>query len=218
MKGTRRAYLSAAAAGAATGLAGCLGGGGNGNTGDCDIGNPEQVAQQENPALGDPDSSVTVQVFEDFSCPHCATYNNDIFPDVRESFVDTGDVQYVHHDLPLPVNERWSWKVPSAARAVYAATDAETFFAYTKAVFGEQGNYSMDVLDSLADDVGAPGCDARSAAINDTYRPVLETDRQRAIEMAGDQRIGTPAVFVNGSYLGSYQYADIEAAIRQAQG
>lgn len=218
MTGTRRAYLSAVAAGASLGLAGCLGGGGGGDAGDCDIGNPDQVSQQENPALGNPDSSVTVQVFEDFSCPHCATYNNDIFPDVRADFVDTGDVQYVHHDLPLPVNERWSWKVPSAARAVYAETDAETFFEYTKAVFAEQGNYSMDVLDSRADDVGASGCDARSAAINDTYRPVLETDRQRAIDMAGDQRIGTPAVFVNGSYLGAYQYADIESAIQQAQG
>ncbi|MFC5367716.1 DsbA family protein [Salinirubrum litoreum] len=218
MKGTRRAYLSAVAAGAATALAGCLGGGSNANTGDCDIGNPEQVSEQENPALGNPDSSVTIQVFEDFSCPHCATYNNEIFPDVRADFVDTGDVLYQHHDLPLPVNERWSWKVPSAARAVYAATDAETFFEYTKAVFAEQGNYSMDVLDSAADDVGAPGCDARSAAINDTYRPVLEADRQRAIDMAGNQQIGTPAVFVNGSYLGSYQYADIESAIQQARG
>jgi protein-disulfide isomerase len=36
--------------------------------------------------------------------------------------------------------------------------------------------------------------------------------------MAGDQRIGTPAVFVNGRYLGSYSYADIESAIQQAQG
>jgi protein-disulfide isomerase len=205
------------AAGATTALAGCLGGGG-GNTGDCDIGNPEQVQQQENPAIGNAGAAVTVRVFEDFACPHCATYNSDIFPEVRSDFVDSGDVQYVHHDLPLPVNERWSWKVPSAARAVYAATDAETFFEYTKAVFAEQGNFSMDVLDSRADDIGAPGCDARSAAINDTYRPVLEADRQRAVSMAGDQRVGTPAVFVNGSYLGSYRYDDIRRAIRRAQG
>jgi protein-disulfide isomerase len=218
MKATRRAYLSALAGGTTVGLAGCLGGGGGNAAGDCDIGDPEPITQQANAALGPEDAPVTVQVFEDYACPHCATYSTDVFPRVRSNFVDSGEVRYQHHDLPIPVHERWSWKVPSAARAVLDATDDETFFEYAKLLFQNQGDFSMQLIDDLADEVGAPGCDARGAAINDTYRPVVEADRRRAMELAGDQPLGTPAVFVNGRLLQGWGYDAVRNGIRTAQG
>jgi hypothetical protein len=76
----------------------------------------------------------------------------------------------------------------------------------------------MQLIDDLADEVGAPGCDARGAAINDTYRPVVEADRRRAMELAGDQRLGTPAVFVNGRLLQGWGYDAVRNGIRTAQG
>jgi protein-disulfide isomerase len=201
MHTTRRALLAGAGATLAV-TAGCLGsvtGGGGGSSGDsdCDLSARPTVESLPSPALGGDDASVTVMAFEDFSCPHCRTYHLEEFPAIEEELIGD-DVRYEHHDLPIPVSEQWSWAAAGAARAVQESTDDETFFAYAKSLFENQSSYSMSLVESLATDVGADGCDARAAAENGRYRPVLEADRQRGVDM-GVQ--GTPTVFVNGQQV-----------------
>jgi protein-disulfide isomerase len=193
MDATRRGYLAGAAV-ATAGVAGCLGGGGSGGN-DCEPVDEPTVSELPAPTLGPSDAAVTVQAFEDFACPHCATYSLDVFPRVREEFVDAGVVRYEHHDLPLPVDERWSWAAGSAARGVQDETDDGSFFEFAHLLFENQGEFSLSLIRDLADRVGAPGCAIRADADNGTYRPVLEADRRRAVEMGAE---GTPAVFVEG--------------------
>jgi 2-hydroxychromene-2-carboxylate isomerase len=69
----------------------------------------------------------------------------------------------------------------------------------------------MDVVQSVADDVGADGCEARAAASRNTYRPAVRADRQRGLDR-GVQ--GTPAVFVNGRQLAQPSYQSLRQAIR----
>jgi protein-disulfide isomerase len=177
------------------GVSGCLGGVlGNAEAGNCDVQDEEPVSELPAPTVGDPDAGVRVRVFEDFACPHCATYNARVFPDLQSNYVDPGKVRYEHHDFPIPVSRKWSWAAASAARGVQDEVDDASFFEYAKRLYENQDRYSMDVVQSLAEEVGAPGCRIRGDAINETYRPVLERDRQRG------QRIGvggTPAVFVD---------------------
>jgi protein-disulfide isomerase len=123
------------------------------------------------------------------------------------------DVRYEHHDLPIPVDERWSWGVASAARAVQESTDDVTFFDYAASLFENQSSYSMSLVESLADEVGADGCDARAAAVNERYRPVLEADRQRGLDMGVE---GTPTVFVNGQQVESTADA-VRSAVENAR-
>jgi len=210
MHTTRRGYL-AGAAGAVAGLAGCLGGGGGGG-GNCDAAVSGTVDSMPSPTIGDPDAAVTVKVFEDFSCPHCANFSLNVFPRLREEYVSPGDVAYEHHDLPIPVSQEWSWAVASAARSVQDQTDAEAFFAFAKACYENQGSYSMSLLSDLGSDAGAEGCAVRAAANQETYRPVVEADRQRGIDMGAE---GTPAVFVNGNQV-TPSYDAISAAIDSA--
>jgi protein-disulfide isomerase len=192
MERTRRAYL-VAAAGAAGLAAGCLGGGGSGT--DCDVDPGPTVSTLPSPTLGAADAPVTVEVFEDFACPHCATFSLEALPRLRSEYVDPGVVQYVHRDFPLPVDDRWSWEVASAARAIQDDLDDETFFEYAHALFENQSDYSPALLADLADEVGAPGCAVQADALAETYRPVVEADRRAAV----DRDVGgTPAAFVAG--------------------
>lgn len=211
MDTSRRGFLAAAGA-TAVSLAGCLGGGGN-EAGNCQISDEPRVQELSAPVAGDPNADITVMVFEDFLCPHCATFSLQIAPQIRSEYVEPGIIRFEHRDLPLPIDEKWSWAVPSAARGVQDAMGDEAFFEYKHALFEEYqdaGEYTMDVLDSLADDVGADGCAIRGDAINETYRPVLKADRQRGINMGAQ---GTPAVFVNGRLLESPAFSNIRSAI-----
>ncbi|WP_299331732.1 DsbA family protein [Haloplanus sp.] len=197
MEHTRRACLVATAG--LVGLsAGCLGGGGGGGGGgteDCDIEDGPTVSELPAPGVGPDDADVTVAAFEDFSCPHCATFSLEVLPELRSDYVDPGVARFEHRDFPIPVDERWSWQAGSAARGVQDEVGDEAFFEYAHALFENQGDYSPALITDLAEEVGAPGCAVQADALNGTYRPVLESDRQSGIDSGVK---GTPSVFVGG--------------------
>ncbi|MFC6725295.1 DsbA family protein [Halobium palmae] len=218
MDSTRRTLLAAVGGATTTGLAGCtgvLGGGGGGS--DCDLQEEEPVTSMPNPVMGDDDAPVTVKAWEDFACPHCQTFSLEALPKIEENYVSSGDAKFEHHDFPIPVDDKWSWAVASAARGVQDATDDGTFFEYAHAMFENQGKYSMNVVQNQASEVGADGCSIRGDAKFGTYRPVLEADRQRG-SSAGVR--GTPAIFVDGQQVdfsgASSFYPPIESAIESA--
>ena len=33
------------------------------------------------------------------ACPHCARWNNDVFPDFKKKYIDTGQVRFVFREL-----------------------------------------------------------------------------------------------------------------------
>lgn len=223
---TRRGLLRAGGVAAGLALAGCLGGGdggdgdgaggdGAGGGGDGTVGTVDGGDGAENlgqPTLGSPDAPVAVAVYEDFSCPHCRTFNQAVFPRVRDELVDTGRARLVHYDFPIPVDETWSWRAASAARAVQAQAGDEAFFAFAKALYANQGDYSLALVERLADEVGADGAAVRRAAKEETYRAVVRANRQAGID---DGVRGTPTVVVAGEQV-SPSYADIAAAVEAA--
>ena len=50
-------------------------------------------------SLGNPKAKVTVVEYASASCPHCARFNNDVFPAFRKKYVDTGKVRYVFREF-----------------------------------------------------------------------------------------------------------------------
>ncbi|MFD1599698.1 DsbA family protein [Halobellus rarus] len=219
MRPTRRAYLAAIGGTAAVGAtAGCLGGSGSGSESadlpdGCDVGTLESVSSLPRPTLGPEDAPVTVEVFEDFACPHCQTFTTDVYPEIKSNYVDAGDVRYRFFDFPIPVDETWSWAAASAARAVQDRADDETFFAFTEGVYENQGDLSENgyqIVHDLADELGVDGCAVAAAADQEPYREVVEADRQTG----SDRDIpGTPAVYVNGELLDDYQWDAVSSAI-----
>ncbi len=161
---------------------------------------------------GDPDADVTVVAFEDFACPHCRTYQADVVPTLRQEYIDPGRIRYEHRDLPIPVDDKWSWWVASAARGVQDTVGDGAFFAFADRAFERQDDYSLAVIAEAASAVDADPCAVQNDAANEVYRPVLETDRSRA----GDVGIrGTPGVVVDGRVV-EPTVSGIRSAIEQA--
>jgi|TARA_X000001036_G_C20637952_1_gene789939 protein-disulfide isomerase len=61
------------------------------------------VARAESKVLsiGSPDAKVTVKVFSSLTCPHCATFHNEIFNNLKKDYIDKGLVKFEHHAFPL---------------------------------------------------------------------------------------------------------------------
>jgi protein-disulfide isomerase len=214
MRRTRRAVLAGVGAGL-VGLAGCTGNatpGGVNAAGDCTIESEPTVSDLPPPVAGDPNADVTVMVFQDYACPHCRTYHLDVYPTIEEEYLASGQVRYEHHDLPIPVDERWSWWTASAARGVQDTVGDEAFFEFAVLAFERQSDLSMGTIAEMAETVGADPCAIQTDAANESYRPVLEADRSMAQDLGVE---GTPSVFVNGRQVNA-TVDGLRAAIERA--
>ncbi|MDY6765381.1 MAG: thioredoxin domain-containing protein, partial [Halobacteria archaeon] len=163
---TRRRFLGALSAGLAGATAGCLGSGSGSGNG--------KVESLPSPVMGNPDSDILVEVYEDFACPHCRTYVLNVLPRLKSDYIDPGVIRYEHEDFPIPVDEKWSWEVPVAARAVQDTVGDSAFWDFAKKAYENQNNYSRDLLAQMGSDVGADPEAVRKAVRNMTYRPVVE--------------------------------------------
>ena len=59
---------------------------------------PETVEIQQM-ALGDEDAPVTVIEYASFTCPHCRDFHADTFEQLREEYIDTGDVRWIYREV-----------------------------------------------------------------------------------------------------------------------
>lgn len=171
---------------------------------------PTRVRSLPPPARGPADAPVTVVAFEDFACPHCRRFVLEVLPRIVDEYVADGRVRYEHRDFPIPVDPTWSWRAPSAARAVQNAEDAAAFFDFAGRLYEHLGSYDAALVAGLAADVGADGEATRRAATTERYRPVIEADRRRGLDLGVD---GTPAVFVEGERLSGYSFDTVAAAV-----
>jgi len=49
--------------------------------------------------MGKADAPVTVIEYGSFTCPHCAEFDRDVFPKIRQNYIDTGKVKYVFREV-----------------------------------------------------------------------------------------------------------------------
>lgn len=199
MSPTRRGYLTTVGTAAAVGLAGCTGGasGPGGTSHDCTLTEREPVGELPQPTVGASDAAVTVDVFEDFACPHCAEFATGGLSRLKAEYLDGDDVQFRHFDFPIPVSE-WSGRVANAARSVQQTQDDAAFFAFSTAAYENQADYAWQLVGDLAAAVGADPCRVLSDASNATYEGVLDANRQAGIDRGVES---TPAIFVNDTLI-----------------
>jgi protein-disulfide isomerase len=168
------------------------------------------------PVTGNADAAVTLTVFEDYACPHCADYNAEGFPELDGAYVSPGEIRYEHRDLPIPVVDPGSFRAANAARAVQHRYGDEAFWSYSRALFersGDIGSRTPGLFETLADERGQDGGSIRSAAVNRRYRRTVDRDRQRAVDLGAE---ATPTFVVNGEIVASGFGSDTLGTVRGA--
>jgi len=203
MPPTRRAYLTTLGTAATVGLAGCAGDSGASDTTAidtsyaCELTERDPVTALSQPVDGPSDATVTVDVFEDFACSHCADFATGGLSQLKTDYLDGENVRFRHFDFPIPVSE-WSNRVANAARSVQQTQDDAAFFEFSLAAYENQADYAWQVVGDLAEAVGAEPCGVLSDAGNATYEQVLSTNRQTGIDRGVES---TPGIFVNDTLI-----------------
>lgn len=198
---TRRVVLGALGA-TTVALAGCVSGedeGAGGNESTCTGGATGAAVR------GDPDAEITLEVYEDFSCPACHTYNAESFETIEAEYLEPELIRYEHRDLPFISDE--SWQAASAAREAYEGCGDAEFWEYKSALMAAGGRLESDAPDifgEVAADVGLDADRIQTAAVDRTHDDHAQSDRTRG-ENLGVQ--GTPGFVVDGEVMDGLEQA-----------
>lgn len=183
---SRRAAMTAAALASMAALAGC-GGGGAGAAAEGDM------------AMGAPEGAkVTVVEYASVTCPHCAAWQEQVWPAFKAKYVDTNKVRYVFRELPTPPAN-----VAVASFMVARCAGEDKYFDVVHAIMESQeewraGVNPRDTLFRVGNGAGLSNQQIEEC-IKDPEGLKAADERARAAMAAGVS--GTPAFFVNGTQV-----------------
>ncbi len=149
-------------------------------------------------SMGSPNAKVTVDEYASDTCPHCARFNEEVFPAFKAKYVDTGLVQYRFHEfLTPPAN------VAAAGFLVARCAGPDKYFSVVDALFHSQAEMFSTgdvrgVLFRIGRGAGLTD-DKITACIQDDKALQALNDR---VQQAGKDGVtGTPTFMVNGKKL-----------------
>ena len=162
------------------------------------LNNQEVIARAQGVKLGNDNAPAKLLVFSDFMCPYCGSFAQQIEPQLKSTYIDTGKLQMVFYDFPLGGAHVHSFL---AARAARCAGDQNKFWEYHNTLFGrlnEWGTAASPPVDRFEDYAGEVGIDKGAFGTclkSDKYQDVVSASR-----LLGDQ-LGvnaTPTLILNG--------------------
>jgi protein-disulfide isomerase len=156
------------------------------------------TALPDDMSLGRPTAKIEVIEYASLSCPHCAHFNEAVFPSLKTKYIDTGLVRYTLKEmLTEPAT------VAAAGFLMARCAGPSKYFKVVDEVFRSQSRWQAGNIKPILQEIGAAnGVDAAkfAACLQDQAAIDAVTARaQRAAEQDGVN--STPTIFVNGKRL-----------------
>jgi len=154
--------------------------------------------------MGNATARVTIEVFSDFLCSHCADFAAQVEPAIIADYVKPGTAKLVYRHFPIVA----PFSV-SAATASECAADQQQFWAYHDELFARATRGALRTagdLDAAARKVGLDQAEFTRCLRGGVTRDRVETDRSDG-ERRGVR--GTPTSFVNGEMVPGAQPIEV---------
>ncbi len=162
--------------------------------------------------LGKADAPITIVEYASMTCPHCARFTRDVFPQLKENYIDKGYVRYVFREYPL---DRVALTVSVVGRCL--AKDA--YIPFVEMMYGELETWAREedlraAIKERARRAGMSGDDfEKCLASEDDAKKVLAVQATAIKDYCVS---GTPTFFVNGKFLtsGEIPWTDLDQKLR----
>ncbi len=163
-------------------------------------------------ALGSTKASVSITEFASMTCPHCAAFEQNVFPMLRSKYIDKGKVRFVFREFPLDMK---AMAASMLARCV-ANGDPEKFFATIDTLFKQQDQLVAHTLETLQQ-IG------KQAGMQDHGADACVKDQALLDKFSADQKFAneelkveaTPTFFINGKMVkGAMSFEELEEKIK----
>ncbi len=156
--------------------------------------------------IGDENAPVTIVEFSDYQCPFCRSFYNGAYSEIKEKYVDTGQVKLVFRDFPLSFHQD-AYPAALAAECVRDQAGDGAYFEFHDAIFESQSGGSTvpipeETMRSIATDLGVDMGEYDECYNDEKFRDEIYDDLAEGQE-AGIT--GTPGFIINGTIVSGAQ-------------
>lgn len=147
--------------------------------------------------LGAADAKVTVIEYASPTCPHCATFHNDVYPAFKAEYVDSGKVKFILRPFIRNLQDAVVFLLAEAAGEDKYHQVVETYFK-TQATWGMAEKPRAALLD-IAKQLGFTEESFDAALANQELFDAMKKMQEQA---ANEFKLeGTPTFYINGKQL-----------------
>ena len=149
--------------------------------------------------LGPQDAKVTIIEYASMTCPHCANFNETVFPKIKSTYIDPGKVRYVFREFPLDIKAA----AGSMLARCIAKDDAPKFFAVIDLLFRQQNDWvvknTTETLTRIGKQAGLSQQQVEDCLKDQALLDKIAADQKYAAEVLKVN--STPTFFINGEKI-----------------
>jgi protein-disulfide isomerase len=152
-------------------------------------------------ALGKADAPVKIYEYASMTCPHCARFAKDVFPAIKQKYIDTGKVLWTMREFPLDPRATAGFML---ARCISKGGTAEKYYSALDILFAQQDNWAF--VDAPKVLPGLQAIALQSGFTQEQFQACLKDktlyDGVMAVKQRGEDVFkieGTPTFFINGT-------------------
>ncbi|WP_426440906.1 DsbA family protein [Bradyrhizobium genosp. P] len=161
-----------------------------------DVAKPQSLPDM---ALGPKDAKVTITEYASMTCPHCARFNEEVFPKIKSAYIDSGKVRYVFREFPLDIKAA----AGSMLARCIAKDDAPKFYAVIDLLFRQQNDWviknTTETLTRIGKQAGLSQQQVEDCLKDQTLLDKIAADQKYANDVLKVN--STPTFFVNGEIV-----------------
>jgi protein-disulfide isomerase len=159
----------------------------------------------EDRVQGEPDAPVTIIEYASMTCPHCAAFHENVYPGIKENYIDTGKARLIFREYPLD-------RLAVAASMLARCVDEDRFFPFIAILFDQRDLWVVqDPVEPLKNL-------AKQAGLNDEAFDKCLSNQELLdgidwIQSRGGTEFdvgGTPSFFVNGEFVAAERAQSVE--------
>ena len=148
------------------------------------------------PSMGDVYAPIVMVEYSDFTCPFCISFWENTFPEIKEKYIDTGKVRFVHKNFIIGMGVE-------AAEAAYCAAEQGAFWEYHNLLM-ERSSLDIEIWPETsvhrryANGLGINADKLIDCLEKRRYRDMVAVSNMEALT-AGME--GTPTFVINGIFI-----------------
>jgi protein-disulfide isomerase len=160
-------------------------------------------------ALGSANAPVVIVEYASMTCPHCASFHETIYPELKKKYIDTGKVRFIFREFPLD-------PLAAAGSMLARCAGGDKFFPLIETLFAQQKEWvvqkPLQPMFAIARQAGFTQQSFDQCLENQQILQGIEESRTRAASKFNVN--STPTFFVNGKiFRGGVTLDEIEKQI-----
>lgn len=180
----------------------------------------EGIDLENEPSMGEESAPIKVIEYNDYGCPFCAEWNGfdasgqipidqlDIKGSMKENYIDTGEVELIVKDYPVPNLHPNGPSAHKAANCVYK-NEEDSYFDYKDELFDRRDQWMasgegnmQETFRQISNDLGLD-TETVMQCYAEGDNQEADEDKQNAVNNLG--RFGTPTFYVGNQEKGFIQ-------------